>query len=140
MKRLDRRETFDDIFDQMQKMFNQFQDFGRDLDIRSSIAVDIKEEDGNVVVSADIPGVQKEDINLKADENKLEISAESTEEIQEENEKYLRRERSSRHHRRTVRWPKEVDPETVTASYDDGVLRVEAEKEEEDENWDIEIE
>lgn len=137
MRRLDRRDDLDDVFDQMQKMFNQFQDLA---DFRSNVPVNVKEEDGEIVVTADLPGVQKEDINLKADSDGLEISAESTEEVKEENEKYLRKERSSRTYRRRVAWPTEVDPETVSAEYSDGVLEVRAEKEEEGEDWDVEIE
>jgi HSP20 family protein len=136
MRKLDRRDGIDDVVDHMQKMFNQFQDMA---DFRGSMPVNVKEEDGKVVVSADMPGVQKEDINLKADNEGLEISAESKEEIKEENEKYIRKERSSRTYRRRVAWPTEVDPETVSAEYTDGVLTVKADKED-SEDWDVEIE
>jgi HSP20 family protein len=136
MRKLDRRDGIDDVVDHMQKMFNQFQDMA---DFRGSMPVNVKEEDGKVIVSADMPGVQKEDINLKADNDGLEISAESKEEIKEENEKYIRKERSSRTYRRRVAWPTEVDPETVSAEYTDGVLTVKADKED-SEDWDIEIE
>lgn len=136
MRKLDRRDGIDDVVDHMQKMFNQFQDMA---DFRDSMPVNVKEEDGKVVVSADMPGVQKEDINLKADNDGLEISAESKEEIKEENEKYIRKERSSRTYRRRVAWPTEVDPETVSAEYTDGVLTVKADKED-SEDWDVEIE
>lgn len=138
-RRLNRRDHVDDIFDQMQKMFNQFQSFGQDLNIASGVPVDITEKDGKVVIVADLPGVQKEDINLKADKDGIEIIAESSEEMREENEKYLRRERSSRAYSRKISWPAEIDPETVTAEYSDGVLRITAEKEESG-NWDVEVE
>ncbi|PSG98554.1 MAG: heat-shock protein [Nanohaloarchaea archaeon SW_7_43_1] len=136
MRRLDRRDGIDDVVGHMQKMFNQFQDI---TDIGGKMPINMKEEDGKVIISADIPGVQKENINLKADRNGLEISAESKEEIKEENEKYIRKERTSRRYRRKVAWPKEVDPKSVSADYSDGVLKVEAEKESENENWDVEI-
>ena len=136
MRRLDRKDGIDDVFDHMQKMFNQFQDIA---DPRGGMPINVKEEDGEVVVSADMPGVQKEDINLKADAEGLEISAESSEEIKEENEKYIRKERSSRTYRRKVGWPTEVDPETVSAEYNDGVLTVRADKED-TKGWDIEVE
>ncbi|PSH01780.1 MAG: heat-shock protein [Nanohaloarchaea archaeon SW_10_44_10] len=136
MRRLDRRDGIDDVVDHMQKMFNQFQDI---TDFGGRMPVNMKEEDGKVIISADMPGVQKEDINLKADSNGLEISAESKEEIKEENEKYIRKERTSRRYRRKVAWPTEVDPKSVSADYSDGVLKIEAEKEPESENWDIEI-
>lgn len=137
MRRLDRRDDLDDVFDQMQNMFSQFQDLA---DFKSNVPVNIKEEDGDIVMTADLPGVQKQDIELKADAEGVEISAESTEELKEENEKYLRKERSSRHYRRRIAWPEKVDPETLEASYDDGVLTVRAEKQGDSEDWDVEIE
>lgn len=133
MRRLDRRDGFDDVFEQMRKMFDQVQDFAG-----GGMPVDIKEENGKVVVTADIPGVQKEDIDLKADSEKLEIAAQSSQEVKEENEKYLRQERSAKRYRRSISWPSPVDAESVTAEYQDGVLRVEAEKEEQ-EGRDIDI-
>lgn len=138
-RKLNRRDPVDDIVDQMQKMFNQFQSFGQELNIASGVPVDITEKDGKVIISADLPGVQKEDINLKADKDGIEITAESSEEMREENEKYLRRERASKSYRRKVSWPAEVDPETVSAEYSDGVLTITAEKED-SENWDVEVE
>lgn len=140
VRRLDRQDNLNSIFDQMHKMFNQMQNVGKELDFRSSIPVDLKEEHDKVILTADIPGVQKEDINLKADENSIEISAQSTQELKEENEKYFRRERSSRSFRRAVSWPTRINPDTIHAKYEDGVLRVEAEKAEHDTDGNIEIE
>lgn len=141
MKKLNRRDGIDDVYDQMQKMFNQFQSFGRDLDLVSGgVPINIMEDNGKVVLTADMPGVQKEDINLKADETGLELSAESSQEVKEENEKYLRRERSTRKYSRRVSWPTEIDPESLKAKYEDGVLTVEAEKVENGDEWDVEIE
>lgn len=134
MRKLDRRDHIEDVFGQMKKMFDQFQELG----VRNNVPVDIKEEEDSIVISADLPGIEKENISLKADKDGVEISAESSQEIREENEKYLRQERSSRTFRRKVRWPTEIDPETVTAEYEEGVLTVKAEKEE-SEDWDVEI-
>lgn len=130
-----RRDSIDDLFDQMQNLFNEFQDVGRDVSkdfadraMGRGMPIDVQEKDGKIVVKADLPGVEKEDINLKADSDRLEISAESTQEVKEENEKYFKRERASRSYRRTLSWPAEIDPETVNASYDEGVLTVEAKR------------
>lgn len=139
-KRLDRENSTKEVFDQMHKMFNQMQNFSKDLNFRSSVPVDIKEEDGKVVLTADLPGVQKDNINLKADEDSVEISAESSTEVKEENEKYLRKERSSRSFRRVISWPTSIDSETIKAEYEDGVLRVEAEKKDSSGGNSIEIE
>jgi HSP20 family protein len=126
MRRLDRNDK--DPFGKMQKMFEELQDM---VPQQQSIPIDIRQEDDQIIVSADMPGVEKEDINIRADKETVEISAEASQEIREENEKYLRRERSSRTFRRTVRWPKEIDPETVSAEYNDGVLEITAELDEE---------
>jgi HSP20 family protein len=139
-KRLDRENSTKDVFDQMHKMFNQMQNFSKDLNFRSSVPVNIKEEDGKVVLTADLPGVQKDNINLKADEDSVEISAESSTEVKEENEKYLRKERSSRSFRRVISWPTSIDSETIKAEYEDGVLSVEAEKKDSSGGNSIEIE
>jgi HSP20 family protein len=137
MRRLDRRDHVEDVFDQMQNMLREFQDFGKDL-AAPSVPVDIQEEDGEYTLTADLPGVEKEDINVKADENGVEITAESSQELKEENEKYVRRERSSRTFRRSISWPSPVDPESVSAEYENGVLQVTAESQE-DSGRDIEI-
>jgi len=140
MKKMNRNDRFDNVFDQFQSMFNQFQNYGKELELGSNVAVNIIEEEGKLVLTADLPGVQKEDISLKADENGVEISAESKQEIKEENEKYFRKERSSRKYNRRVAWPTDIDPETIKAKYEDGVLTVEAETEESDDEWNIDIE
>lgn len=132
MRRLKKTDGVEDLFDQMQKMFEEVQDTGRGLasDFTGTLPVDIQEEDGEYTIRADLPGVEKEEINITGDETKVEISAESEAEMKEENEKYIRRERRSRSFRRTVAWPQPVDPETISAEYDEGVLTVTAEKQE----------
>lgn len=139
-KRLKRQDSFNEVYDQMQKMFNQMQSFSKDLNFGTNVPVDIKMEDNNVILTADLPGVKKENINLKADKDSVEISAESSTEIKEENEKYVRKERSSERFRRVVSWPTEIDASTIKAKYEDGVLRVEAEKVDSEDDESIEIE
>jgi HSP20 family protein len=141
MRRLARQDDLDDVFKQMEDMFKQFHDKGMSFasELGGGFPVDIREEDGEFTVSADLPGVEKEDINIKADADGIEVSAESSHEIEEENEKYYRKERSQRRFNRRVDFPQPVDPETIEASYEDGVLTVTAEKDV-DEGRDIEIE
>jgi HSP20 family protein len=141
MRRLRRTDGVDDIVDQMQKMFEEVQDTGRGLasDFVGSLPVDIQEEDGEFVITADLPGIEKDEINITGDENSVEIHAESEAEMTEENEKYIRRERRSRSFRRTVAWPQPVEADTISAEYEDGVLEVRAEKHE-DGGKEIEVE
>lgn len=141
MRRLKRADDIDDVFDQMEDLFKQVQQKGMGLanDIGGGFPVDISEEDGTFHLTADMPGVEKEEIDLRADENSVEITAESSHEVEEENEKYYRRERSRRSFSRRVEFPQPVDPETIEAGYEDGVLTITADKAEED-GMEIEIE
>ena len=141
MRRLKRQDDLDDIFKQMENVFSQFQEKGMNFasELKPNFPVDIAEENGEFVITADLPGVDKEEINITADEETFESSAESSAEVEEENEKYYRKERSTRRFNRRVNFPSKVDAETVEASYEDGVLTIRAEKEEE-EGRDIAIE
>lgn len=141
MRRLKRQDDLDDIFKQMENVFSQFQEKGMNFasELKPNFPVDIAEEDGEFVITADLPGVEKEEINITADEESVEISAESSAEVEEQNEKYYRKERSTRRFNRRVNFPSKVDAETVEAEYEDGVLTVTAEKQEE-EGREVEIE
>ncbi len=128
MRRLDRRDGLDDLFNQMQRFAEEVQERGMNL-ADKGIPVDIQEDDETVTVTADMPGVEKEDINLKADEDGISITAEHEASVEEENEKYVRKERQRRTYQRTVKWPTDIDPESVTAHYENGVLKITADKE-----------
>lgn len=128
MRRLNRRDGLDDIFNQMQRFADELQERGMNLAERG-IPIDIQEDEEEVKIIADMPGVEKENINLKADGDGVSITAEHEADIKEENEKYVRRERSRKTYQRTVHWPVEVDPESVTANYENGVLEITADKE-----------
>ena len=90
-----------------------------------SPSIDIKEDEkGNIVVNADIPGVEKGDIEINVKGDMLEITAEKKEEKEEKEEGYLRRERSYRKFYRSIPLPTEVDKDKAEASLKDGVLKI----------------
>ena len=73
---------------------------------------DVVEEDDKIKVIVDVPGVEKEDINVEATENEVVVSAE----------------RGDRKYRKTVTLPCRVKPETAKATYKNGVLTITIEK------------
>lgn len=87
-------------------------------------SVDIFEEKGEVVVKAEIPGIRREDINVKLVGNKIIISGEKKTEEMVERKDYLRVERSHGSFNRILSLPEGVDAEHIKASYKDGVLEV----------------
>jgi HSP20 family protein len=89
------------------------------------IKMDVKENDAAYVVRADIPGVQKEDINVDIDGNVVSISAEVKEEKEEkEGERVIRSERYYGSMSRSFSLAQDVDEKTANAKYADGVLEL----------------
>jgi HSP20 family protein len=87
-------------------------------------AVDIKDEQDNLVVTTDLPGVNKEDVEINLKDDMLEISAKIGQEKETEEEGYLRRERSYTRFYRAVRLPANIKEEGSTAKIENGVLTI----------------
>ncbi|MBZ0069404.1 MAG: Hsp20/alpha crystallin family protein [Thiobacillus sp.] len=89
------------------------------------IKLDLKEDDKAYKVHADIPGVQKEDIQVDIDGNQISISAESRMEKEEKKgEKVLRSERYCGKVARSFTLAHDVDETKSEAKYSDGVLEL----------------
>ena len=87
-------------------------------------AVDIKDEGNKLLVTTDLPGINKEDIELNLKEDMLEISAKTGKEKETEEEGYIRKEREYTHFYRAVRLPTSVTEEGSTAKIENGVLTI----------------
>ena len=85
-------------------------------------AIDIVEKDDEIQVTADMPGINKEDINIDIQDNRVEIRAETREESREEKGGYLYRERRQGSFYRSFELPTSVDPNRAKASYNEGIL------------------
>lgn len=94
---------------------------------------DIIETKDSVVVTAELPGVAKEDIKINATEEDIEISAETKAEEEVEKKGYYRRERSLGRYYRSYSLPARVKPEKAKATYKNGVLEIVLPKAEEKE-------
>lgn len=96
-------------------------------------AVDIVEDDKEYVIKADLPEVDKEDVNVTFENGMLTLSGERHFEKSDEDEskKYHRVERSYGHYSRSFRLPELVDAEGLTAEFQNGVLTVHLPKREE---------
>lgn len=93
-------------------------------------AVDIKETDDSFVITADIPGVKPEDIEVNMDNGVLSVKGERETEKKEEKEDYKRIERSYGSFYRRFSLPDTADAGNVTAKSDDGVLEITVGKQE----------
>ena len=87
-------------------------------------SVDIIEKDGNVIVRAEIPGVDKKDVDVTLNGNNLTIKGKSRHETKEATEDYHHCEISTASFSRTLTLPTEVDNANVKATFTNGLLEV----------------
>lgn len=105
-----------------------------------SPSVDIEEQDENYVIKADLPGVDKKDIEVKLDNGVLSIRGEK--QTEKETGKGTKKHRTERFHgsfARSFTLPDAVKADKVDAAYKDGVLSLTIPKEEESKPKSIEI-
>ena len=87
-------------------------------------AMDLVEAGEHYVVKADLPGMTEADVNIEIEDNVLTISGERKAELEEQHEGFYRLERTSGSFSRALALPEGLDPESVTATFADGVLEV----------------
>lgn len=88
-----------------------------------TIRIDVKEAGNSFVVSAEVPGVSKENIHVDIDGNEVSIRAEvKQEDAQTEDERVLRSERFFGSVARSISLPAEIDESASKARYEHGVL------------------
>ena len=101
-----------------------------ELDVRAP-AVDVFEEKDDIVVKAEIPGMDKDDIEVKLTDHTLTIKGEKKREEETKKENYYRSERSYGSFFRTLELPKDVHADKVKATFKNGVLEIRIPKTEE---------
>ncbi|MCD6283386.1 Hsp20/alpha crystallin family protein [bacterium] len=118
---------------EMEQLFEDF--FGTSTEgaklTEWSPLVDIKEEDNGFKVKVDLPGMDKDDICIEVDGNRLAISGERKFEQEEKKENYHFVERSYGKFYRSFTLPAIVQADKIDATYKDGVLEVNLPKKEE---------
>lgn len=121
LARFDPFWDIDDVFNRfmMRPMLREGMEF------EPQIRMDLKEAEGKYVVNAEIPGVNKDDIHVTIEGNRVSISAEVKHEKEtKENERVIRSERSYGMASRTFTLAEEVDQGKVQAKYTNGVLEL----------------
>ncbi len=86
--------------------------------------VDVIDRGNDIVVTADMPGVDKDDIKISVKDNVLEISARRKTEQEQKEKGYVRHERRYSNYYRSIRLPAAVDKTKAKASFSNGVLEV----------------
>jgi HSP20 family protein len=94
-------------------------------------AVDITEKDDEYLVKVELPGVEKNDVQITLESNILTVKGEKKQEKEEKGENYHRMERSYGSFQRSFTLPTTVKSDKIDASFKDGVLSIRLPKSEE---------
>jgi HSP20 family protein len=122
-----------DIRKQMNRMFDDF--FERPFGLSRfpgmlgalgdfSPYMDVSETDKEITISAELPGIEPEDIHITLDQNTLSIRGEKKFEKEEKRQHFYQVERSFGSFHRLIDLPSEVDEKEIDATFKNGVLKV----------------
>ena len=116
------------IQNEMNRLFNSFFDTPNPANgqtLRRWVpAMDLVETETDFILKADLPGMAESDVHIELEDNVLTISGDRKAEHEERKAGYYRVERSFGSFRRSLTLPEGIDPESVKATFRNGVLEV----------------
>jgi HSP20 family protein len=129
----DRWFPFFDVAKTLEEMDRGFGRMGRPLGLRSVPrgtfpAINVYEQDDAIVLTAEVPGVKADDLDLTVLGDSVVLKGERKAEELSNGDRLYRRERVAGSFTRTVTLPEEIDPNSVQAEYRNGILRVRMDK------------
>jgi HSP20 family protein len=113
--------------DRVNRLFHESVSTGHDEPLATSSfapAVDVYEDEHNVTLKIEVPGIDEKDIDVRIENRTLTVTGERKFEKEEKEENYRRVERQYGSFSRTFTLPNTVDTENVSADYEKGVLKI----------------
>ena len=130
-----RWEPYRDVLALQNRVNSIFQDFSRNNGENEQFAtagfvppVDILEDEHKLVLKLEIPGVRREDLDVRLENNTLSVKGERNFQSEGKEENFHRVERRYGSFYRGFTVPTTIDPESIKADYEAGVLRIELQK------------
>jgi HSP20 family protein len=114
-------QEFADLHERLDRLFDRM---GEGESRGFAPAVDVVRKENEIIVRANVPGIKAEDVKIEVEDGLLTISGEHEEKKEEKDERYLRRERSYGSFSRSFPLPQGVDPASIQASGEHGVVEV----------------
>jgi len=116
--------------DEINRMFEEFNGRSFEGEDRARLvpAADISENKDNFVVTAELPGIRKEDIKVTVQNNMFTISGEKKRDVEDKGDTWHRVERSYGIFARSFELPAMIDANKIKADFKDGVLTIELPK------------
>jgi len=132
LTRWDPFREFVTLQDRMNRLFrDSFGPEGKDEALTTTAfapPVDVYEDEHNVTLKIEVPGIDEKDIDVRIENNTLTVHGERKFEKEEKEENYRRVERQYGSFTRTFTLPSTVNHDNVQADYDKGVLKIKLEK------------
>ena len=131
---LTRWEPYRDVLALQNRMNSIFQEFSRNGDTEQTATVsfvppvDIYEDEHKLVLKLEIPGIRQEDLDVRMENTTLSVKGERSFEAEGKEENFHRVERRYGSFYRAFTVPTTIDPESIKADYDAGILRLELQK------------
>jgi len=110
--------------ERLNRLFEEFERITPRTIAVETFPVDVIDEGDSIKIVADLPGFNKEDIEIWVEDGDLVIKAVRKEEKEEKAENYIRRERRFGKVYRKIAIPVEVDVDKIKATYNNGVLEI----------------
>ena len=129
-----RWDPFRELATLQNRVNHLFQDYGRtgqdELTATGSFvpAVDVYEDEYKVTLKLEIPGVDQQDVDIRLENNTLSVRGERKFEKEEKEENFHRIERRYGSFSRSFTLPNTLDPDSIQAHYENGVLKIELAK------------
>jgi HSP20 family protein len=134
----DMDRMMDDFFGRRMRAWWPERWLGRETEVTAP-SVDVYEEKDDIIVKAELPGMDKNDIEVNISDSQLTLKGEKKKEEKVEEENYYRCERSYGAFFRTLELPSTVQADKIKASFKNGVLEVRLPKTEEAKSKEIKI-
>ena len=125
-----RWDPFREVASLQNRLNSLFQESAADPVAAASFVppVDIYEDNHQIVLKLEVPGLKQEDLDIQLENNTLTVRGERKFEKEEKEENFHRIERRYGSFYRAFTIPNTVNPDSVKADYDAGVLRIQIEK------------
>ncbi len=128
LTRWDPFREFNTLQERMNRLFHDsYSEGGREEALSTGAfapPVDVYEDEHNVTLKIEVPGIDEKDIDVRIENNTLTVHGERKLEKEEKEENYRRVERQYGSFTRTFTLPNTVDADSVSANYDKGVLKI----------------
>lgn len=117
------RRKMDRFFDDIDPLTHRSGNGGMQMELWAP-DTDVSETEDEYMISVDLPGISKENVEINYKDNRLTISGERKQEEKKEEKDFLRKERYHGTFTRSFSMPSDVKGEDIRASFKDGVLTV----------------